>query len=174
MLRWGRITIVLTALTVAASAAPALAHDHRRPKVVLRSHGETQRAQVWSYGWTRQDGKFCASVVSDGIPNYRRRAMAWNPDNPLHLYFYKRQEPEKVRVRTYRRLDDDGFPAGNGRRARVTLRRKVLDSGRRIWIGDFTAPDRRRLYIDALAAWEDVEGCGGTQYLDMAFHIRRR
>lgn len=100
--------------------------------------------------------------------------MVWKPSNPLHLYLYKRQEPERINVRIHRRLDDDGFPKGNGRRVQLQLRRKILDSGRRVWIADFKAPDRRRFYLDTHAAWQDVEGCGGRQYLDMVFHIRRK
>lgn len=170
----GRATVLGLVLGLVVSAAPVGAHDHRQPRVTLRSHGESQRAQVWSSDWTTGDGKHCSTGIGDGIPNYRRRAMAWNPNNPLHLYLYKRQEPERVKVRTYRRLGDDGFPVGNGRRAQLHLRRKVLDNGRRIWIADFSAPDRRRLYLDARAVWQDVEGCDVSQSLDMVFHIRRK
>ena len=156
-----------------APAVPANAHDHKRPRVTLRSHGERQSGQPWTFEWTRADGKFCVSGVADGIPNYRRKAMTWSPDNPLHLYFYKRQEPDRVNVVTHRRLDSDDFPTGRGRRADVRVRRKTLDSGRRIWIADFTAPDRRRLYVSVRVVWQDVEGCEARQSLDMAFHIRQ-
>lgn len=174
MRRLGRVTVPLMVCALMASAAPAAAHDHRRPKVMLRSHGETQRGQPWSSQWTRGDGKHCVSGIGDGIPNYRRKAMVWNPKNPLHLYFYKRQKPDRVKVRMHRRLDDDDFPTGRGRLARIGLRHKTLDNGRRIWIADFLGPDRRRLYLSARAVWQDVEGCGGPQSLDMDFHIRRK
>lgn len=170
----GKATVLGLVLGLVVSAAPVSAHDHRRPKVILRSHGESQTGRPWTWTWSRATGGGCSIVHTDGESNYRRRAMAWNPNNPLHLYLYKRQEPERVKVRTYRRLGDDGFPVGNGRRAQLHLRRKVLDNGRRIWIADFNAPDRRRLYLDARAVWRDVEGCGGAQSLDMVFHIRRK
>jgi hypothetical protein len=174
MSRLGRVATLLIVVALVTPAVPAGAHDHKRPRVTLRSHGESQRGRPWSFEWTRADGKFCVSGVGDGIPNYRRKAMTWNPENPLHLYFYKRQKPDKVKVRMHRRLDDDDFPAGRGRRAEISLRRKTLDNGRRIWIADFTAPDRRRLYLSARAVWQDVEGCGGPQSLDLDFHIRRK
>jgi hypothetical protein len=169
-----RVAILFVALALVAPAVPAVAHDHKRPNVMLRSHGERQRGLPYSFEWTRADGKVCAAWAGDGIPNYRRKAMPWNPENPLHLYLYKRQKPDKVGVRMHRRLDDDDFPTGRGRRAEISLRRKVMDSGRRIWIADFTAPDRRRWYLSARAVWQDVEGCGGAQSLDMALHIRRK
>ncbi len=174
MRRSKRITTLLMALTIAASAAPALAHDHRRPKVVLRSDGERQRGRPWTWTWSRAQGGGCSIVHADGQPNFRRSPLEWNPENSLHLFMFKRQKPDKVRIRMHRRLNDDGLPAGNGRRARVHLRRKVLHDGHRIWIADFKAPDRRRLYLDARTVWRDVEGCGGPQSLDMAFHIRRK
>jgi hypothetical protein len=170
----GRVATLLIVFAFVAPAVPAGAHDHKRPKVTLRSHGERQRGLPYSFEWTRADGKVCAAVAGDGIPNYRRKAMLWNPENPLHLYLYKRQKPDKVRVLMHRRLDDDDFPTGRARRAEINLRRKSLDSGRRIWIADFIAPDRRRWYLSARAVWQDVEGCGGAQSLDMALHIRRR
>ena len=173
-MRQKRITILLVALVVGASATPALAHDHRSPRVVLRSHGEKQRAQVWSSDWTTRQGKFCSTGIGDGIPNYRRRAMVWNPNNPLHLYLYKRQKPKNVKVRIHRRLGNDGFPEGRGRRVQVHVRRKILDNGRRVRIADFKLSDRRRFYVDARAVWRDIEGCGGSQSLDMVFHIRRK
>jgi len=173
MSRIERVASLLMVFALAAPAVPANAHDHKRPKVMLRSHGERQKGLPWTSEWTRADGKSCVSGIAQGIPNYRRKAMAWSPDNPLHLYFYKRQEPERVKVLMHRRLDSDDFPKGRGRRADVSLRRKTLDSGRRIWVADFTAPDRRRLYVSARAVWQDVEGCGVSQSLNMAFHIRR-
>ena len=174
MYRLGRTAVILLVVALIAPAGPVKAHDHKRPKVVLKSHGERQRGLPWTTKWTSGDGKSCVTGVGDGIPNYRRKPMLWNPNNPLHLYLYKRQEPDRVRVLMNRRLDDDGFPSGRARRAEINLRRKTLDSGRRIWIADFTAPDRRRWYLNARAVWRDVEGCGGTQYLGMALHIRRK
>jgi len=174
MHRFGRAAVLLFVIALVAPAVPATAHDHKRPKVMLRSHGERQRGVPWSSQWARGDGKSCVIGVGDGIPNYRRKAMAWDPQNPLHLYLYKRQEPDKIRVRMHRRLDDDDFPTGRVRRPEIRLRRKILDSGRRIWIADFTAPDRRRWYVSARAVWQDAEGCEVDQYLDMALHIRRK
>jgi len=174
MHRLGRTAVLLFAFALVAPAVPVNAHDHKRPKVMLRSHGERQRGQPWSSDWTRGNGKSCSRGIGDGIPNYRRTAMLWNPNNPLHLRLYKRQEPDRVKVLMHRQLDSDDFPKGRGRRAEIELRRKTMDSGRRIWIADFTAPDQRRWYLSARAVWHDVEGCGGPQSLDIAFHIRRK
>jgi hypothetical protein len=169
-----RLAMVLMAFGLVAQAAPVVAHDHRVPKVRLRSHGERQTGSPWTYHWTKADGKFCASTVAEGFPHYRRTAMLWNPENPLHLFLYKRQKPDKIRILMHPRLDDDDFPTGRVRHAEISLRRKTLDSRRRIWIADFTAPDRRRWYLSAQAVWQDFEGCGGAQSLDMALHIRRK
>ena len=174
MHRLASAAVLLFVIALVAPAVPANAHDHKRPKVMLGSHGERQRGLPWTSEWTSADGKFCVSGTGDGIPDYRRRAMTWSPDNPLHLYFYKRQEPDSVRVLMYRRLDDRDLPTGRARRAEIDLRRKTLDSGRRIWIADFMAPNLRRLYVSVRAVWQDVEGCEDRQSLDMDFHIRRK
>ena len=174
MRKWSRAAVVFLVSALAASAVPAVAHDHKPPRAILRSPGDEQRGRAWSSDWTRADGKFCVSGVGDGIPNYRRKAMTWNPSNPIRLYLYKKQKPKKVKVRMHRRLDEDGSPQGKGRRARIRLRDKVLDNGRRIWIAKFRGPDVRHLFLSARAVWQDVEGCNVSQSLDFAFHLRRR
>jgi hypothetical protein len=76
----------------------------------------------------------------------------------------------------YVRLDDSANPAGRGRRADYRLRRTRLASGRRVWIAGFVGrrDARRHLYLDVTVRYRDVEGCGGSQNMVLAFHLRRR
>jgi hypothetical protein len=156
---------------------PAPAHDHTPPRVVLRSPGDGQVGRPWSYEWTaRESENTCSGVSGDGIPNYQRRAMTWRPKRRIHLRLYKRHKPTGLVIRMYVRLSDSANPAGRGRRADYRLRRTRLPSGRRIWIAGFVGrrDARRHLYLDVTVRYRDVEGCGGSQNMVLAFHLRRR
>lgn len=169
-------TRLVTAMMVVCAlgmSVPAAGHDHKRPKTVLRSSGERQVARPWSFEWSRADGKFCVGVASDGVPNYDRKPMRWNPERKIHLRLFKRQRPDDIRIKMHRRLAQDGLPAGRGKRADINLRRVRLDGGRRIWIAGFEGLDARHLFLDAYAEWSDVEGCGGSQSMSLAFHLKR-
>lgn len=153
--------------------APAPAHDHRPPKTALRSPGDRQVGRPWTYGWESTDGEFCQSVIADGIPNYGRRAMTWRPHRKIHLRLFKHHKPTRLDIRMYRRLGEYG-PAGKPRRATYRLQRARRD-GRRFWIaGFFGRRKAHHLYLDIHVEYEDVDGCGGTQSMELAFHLRRR
>jgi hypothetical protein len=157
--------------------AVATAHDHKRPRVVLRSPGDRQVGRPWSYEWSaRQSENTCSGVAADGIPNYRRPAMTWRPKRPIHLRLYKRHKPTALVVRMYVQLKDSASPAGRVRRADYRLRRTRLANGRRIWIAGFFGrrDARRHLYLDVTVRYRDIEGCGGPQNMVLAFHLRRR
>jgi hypothetical protein len=165
---------ISVALSLFSGAAPA--HDHKPPRVVLRSPGDRQIGRPWSYEWSaRESENTCSGVHADGIPNYRRRALIWRPRRKLHLRLFKRHQPRRLIVRMWVRLDDSGEPVGQGRRADVSLRRARID-GRRIWIAGFYGrrDARRHLYLGVYVRYRDVEGCGGSQNMLVAFHLRRR
>lgn len=153
--------------------AAAVAHDHRVPRTVLRSPGDRQVGRPWTYGWESMDGEFCQSVIADGIPNYQRKPMTWRPHRKIHLRLFKRQEPARLVIRMYRQLGEFG-PAGKARRADYRLRRVHRDD-RRFWIaGFFGRRKARHLYLAVHVEYEDVDGCGGPQWMKLAFHLRRR
>ena len=167
-------SLAALALALSLVPAPAVAHDHRPPRSVLRSPGDRQVGRPWSYGWESTDGEFCQSVIADGIPNYRRKAMTWRPHRKIHLRLFKRHRPTRLVIRMYQRLDDDGHLAGKHRRASYRLQRARRE-GRRFWIAGFYGPSKaRHLYLAIHVEYEDVDGCGGTQSMELAFHLRRR
>lgn len=116
----------------------------------------------------------CSSIAVDGLPNYLKKPLVWRPHRKIHLRLIKRHKPTRLVIRLYRRLDEDDGVAGKSRRADYRLRR-VRVQGRRIWIaGFFGLRKARHLYLAVHAEYEDVDGCGGTQTMELAFHLRRR
>jgi hypothetical protein len=156
-------------------APGAGAHDHRPPRVEVRSAGERQRARPWSLTWTRASGgNTCLTTIADGVPNYRRAAMPWSPKRKIHLRLFKRHKPRRLAIRMYVRLDENGYVTGRGRPADFSLRRVWLN-GKRVWIaGFFGRRTRRHLYLSVRVGYRDVEGCGGRQSMSLAYHLRRR
>lgn len=170
-------TLVLAAAVAwAFVSAPAPAHDHNPPRVVLRSPGDRQIVSPFTATWShRQNNGDCVIVIGDKFESvYPRRAMLWRPRRKIHLRFFKRHQPRGLAIRMHVRLKD-GYPRGRGRRADYRLRR-ARRAGRRIWIAGFHGrPDaRRHLYLSVHVRYRDVEGCGGPQTLDLAYHLRRR
>jgi hypothetical protein len=172
--RIGELLLVAAALSLVPATAPA--HDHKRPRVVLRSPGDRQIVLPFTSTWShRQNNGDCVIVIADGVESpYQRRAMLWRPRRKIHLRFFKRHQPRGLAIRMYVRLKD-GYPAGRGRRADYLLRR-ARRGGRRIWIAAFYGrPDaRRHLYLRVRLRYKDVEGCPSMQSLDLAYHLRRR
>jgi hypothetical protein len=167
--------VVALSCTLWALAPGAGAHDHRHPRVVVRSAGERQRVQPWSFTWTKAAGEnSCVTTHADGFPNYRRAPMPWWPKRKIHLRFFKRHKPSRLAIRMYVRLDENGDVAGRGRPADFSLRRVVLN-GERVWIaGFFGRRTRRHLYLSVRVGYRDVEDCGGRQSMSLAYHLRRR
>ena len=115
----------------------------------------------------------CSSIAVDGLPNYRRKPLVWRPHRKIHLRLFKRHKPTRLRIRMYRRLDGRSV-AGRPRRADYRLRRVHRDD-RRFWIAGFHGRRKaRHLYLAVHVEYEDVDGCGGTQSMELAFHLRRR
>jgi hypothetical protein len=166
--------VVALSSTLGALAPGAAAHDHRPPRVVVRSAGERQRVGPWSVTWSTGGEDGCVIMVGDGIPDYRRSAMQWWPGRKIHLRLFKRHKPRRLAIRMYVRLDDNGNVTGRGRRADYSLRRARIN-GKRVWIaGFFGRRTRRHLYLSVHVRYRDVEGCGGPQTMSMAYHLRRR
>ncbi|MDQ3661456.1 MAG: hypothetical protein M3454_10430 [Actinomycetota bacterium] len=164
------------ALVLSLIPAAALAHDHRVPKSALRAPGDRQDGDPWRFVWYTgsEDGTTCLGASRINPPNYRRKAMTWRPHRKIHVRLYKRHKPTRLVIRMYRRLDDDGRPAGKPRRADYRLQRVSRDA-RRFWIAGFHGRRKaHHLYLAVRVEYEDVDGCGGTQSMDLAFHLRRR
>ena len=116
----------------------------------------------------------CSSIAVDGLPNYRRKPLVWRPHRKIHLRLFKRHKPSQLSIRMYRRLDNDDRLAGKSRRAAYRLRRVRLQ-GRPAWIAGFYGWRKAsHLYLSVHVEYEDVDGCGGTQTMELAFHLLRR
>jgi hypothetical protein len=168
----------LAGLAVAVSLMPGgvVAHDHQVPDSTVRSPGDRQVGEPWAYTWYTgsDDGTTCLGASLLNHPNYRRKAMTWRPHRKIHLRLFKRHKPTRLVIRMHRRLDKMGRPAGKPRRADYRLKR-VRRGDRRFLIAGFSGPRRaRHLYVAAHVEWEDIDGCGGTQSMNLAFHLRRR
>ena len=107
-------------------------------------------------------------------PQLPAQATGLATHRKIHLRLFKCHKPTRLVIRMYRRLDNDDRPAGRSRRADYRLRRVRLN-GRLVWIAGFYGrPKARHLYLDVHVEYEDVDGCGGTQTMELAFHLLRR
>ncbi len=99
--------------------------------------------------------------------------MTWRSNRKIHLRMFKRHKPARLVIHMFRRLGEYG-PVGKGRRANYRLQRAHRDD-RRFWIAGFYGPRKaKHLYLDVHVEYKDVEGCGGTQSMELAFHLLRR
>jgi hypothetical protein len=168
-------TPVAAAILVALLAAlPAGASDHRKPRVVLFTTGERRVGHPWTYTWVRPSNGSCLVIHADGVPDLDNAGAPWRPTRAIHVRLWKRQKPGRVTVAAYRKLSSYGAPAGRARTLAYRLRKRVWSTGRRIWVVRFRGPDVPHLYFELTARWRDTQGCGGTEELSAAWHLRRR
>jgi hypothetical protein len=67
MSRLGRVATLLIVVALVTPAVPAGAHDHKRPRVTLRSHGESQRGGPWSSNGPEPTGNFACPGLGTGF-----------------------------------------------------------------------------------------------------------
>lgn len=162
------IAIVVMALLV--SPGPALGHDHRKPRVLLISGRERQKGHPYTWTWTKPSGEFCQVVHADGVADFPR-AMAYEAGHRARIRFFKRHRPTRVKIRVHRRVDEDGDPVGESHPVRHHLRRRRVND-RGVWDAVFRRHRIGHHYLYVQARWRDVQGCGGSQELDVLFHLR--
>jgi hypothetical protein len=151
------------------------AHDHRRPRVVLRTAGERKVGHAYSWEWvTSDDNGGCAGVAADGIPTVPRRGLRFRAKTRVHIRFWKGQRPRFLALNAYRHVDSERTPTGSARRVGYRLRRRDWRKGGHIWIAGFHAPKYDHVYLSIFVRWRDEEDCGGTETMSIVWHLQSK
>jgi hypothetical protein len=153
------VAALLIALVVAPSAA--VAHDHRPPSAALVSADRMQERRPYSSTWGYAHGKLCYGQTRDGSPSFGE-SLWWTPGDGLTLRFYAHTRPRDVRVVAYRAVDLAGRPVGDAEAIPYELKKRRA-GGRIVWDAVLAPPVTPDLYVEALAAWSDRDGCGGQE-----------
>lgn len=152
-----RVVAVLCALALGAAVAvgvaqaPAYSQDQKPPETFLRKGTERlQQGRLGTYCW--------AYECLDAVPSYPR-AVPVREDSKLHIRVWKRERPEQFALHAYRRVGEDGFPAGKAQRIPYSTR-LVLRDGKTVardFIFTVSEPDRH-YYLSAFGYWTDARG----------------
>jgi len=164
---------VASAGLIACSPATALAHDHVPPATGARIAGEKQHGSLYSSSWTEPLGGYCVTAAGDG-PYPRKSAL--NLDRrraTAKIELRKAQRPDELVVSGWRRVDENGSPAGPGEQLRARLQRRGHGDERH-WIARVKVDLATPLYLDVFGRWRDRQGCETWQDASWAFHLAHR
>lgn len=168
------IAVALAGVVVGVQAPPAQAHDHLVPQTVLKKGArelQTGRRVVES-SWSHPAGdNECVQESAIYTVGFRE-ADRVSVGSELRVRIFKKQRPDAFEVTAYKRVDQNGHPAGDGRPLGTSLV-PVVEDGRRVaWDAVFhvNRPDRD-YYLITEGHWQDRQGCGGDQYAYWSFHV---
>jgi hypothetical protein len=137
------------------ASMPAVAHDHRPPRATLRHGSLLQEGNLLRLHWsssTKDGGCISSLIVAE--EKYPERGL---PVDPAGLRVVARE--------------DDGQTQARRQDVGVTLRPRQ-PNGRLIgWTAVLRSRVVQDLYLRVTAAWEDREGCQGTQRATWLFHV---
>lgn len=141
----------------------------RPPETVLKKGAEKlQEGRLGSYCWPLPSGYRCRDVLSPPFPAAAPGVMT---GSTLRLRLREPERPDLFGISTYRKLDEDGFPRGNGRPLKVSLRRVVVDGRTVAWDALFVVGrPGQHYYLDAFGVWGD--GTAACRDASWAFHVR--
>jgi hypothetical protein len=162
--------LALAGTLLVGLSSPASSHDHRIPKVVLHSGGETQIGNYVSESWTRPSGRFCLFEHGDGFGGYPK-AIGYRPGDEVFFRLNKKQRPDEVKILSHRAVKN-GYATGRGVRLKVRLKRFRIKGKAAGWDAYFVPRSTRHNYLDFHVSWRDREGCGGSQSINRGFHLR--
>lgn len=170
------VLVALVAATgiVVGTQATASAHDHLVPKTLLIKKERTLQTglKVKEYSWTQPSGVGC--VTQSALLTTRfRDADRVAAGSKLSIRLLKSQRPRSLYVKAWKRVDEDGTPAGEALALPVTLKPVVRDGQTVAWDAVFRV-DRpaRDYYLIAEGHWTDTEGCGADQFALWSFHVQ--
>ena len=145
-----------TVIIVCGLASAALAHDHEPPRVV--AFGRTKGSQVGRLGsacWIREEnGSFGGGC---GYAPYSFPRLA-SLNRRVRLVISKSTPPQRLVVQEWRKLNDSGSPAGDGRAVPYELRPDQREDRTR-WVAFLRLSPARKHFIGVHGEWADEEGC---------------
>jgi len=140
----------------------------------LRIAAEEQNGSLYSSSWTEPlGGDSCVTGSGDG-PFPRKRALKVERRRATaKIMLRKSQRPDQLVVSGWRKVDDNGSPAGP--RERLPTRLQSHGHGKeRYWIATVEVDLATPLYLDVFGRWRDRQGCETTQNGSWAFHLAHR
>ncbi|HET7481389.1 MAG TPA: hypothetical protein VFK89_00875 [Actinomycetota bacterium] len=166
----GTVGILVLLALIAESAS---AHDHKPPRVVLRSGHAEQRARLGTYCWTSaaDEPGFFSTICADAVWSFPRAERA-KAGKTATITIYKTTAADKLHLTRWRSVDENGYPMGDGRRIRYDVAPTTID-GSIAYEVTFELPSRPgHLYIDMFGRWADTEGAGNEQDADYTMHLK--
>lgn len=165
-----RRTAVLLAAAIASSIAPAAAHDHAPPRLVLEHQDDRQRGINYHGWWTTRYGSGgCVAWDAVGPRAFPETAVR-EPDPQAVVRLVKRQQPSKAVLKAWQAVGLDGQPVGSATLVETDIRR-VRGAATRQWAVVFDPPFVGDNYLELFVEWKDVENCGGAQGGYWGFHL---
>ena len=168
--RTGALLAGAVAFAAIAAAAPAVAHDHKPPRLVLEHDGQRQRGINYHGWWTdRYDANTCVAWDAVGPRAFPETAVT-EPDPQAAIRLVKRHEPSKVWLKAWQVVGPDGQPVGEATLVQTKVR-KVIGAATRQWAVVFDPPFVGDNYLELFVEWKDVQRCGGAQGGFWGFHL---
>ena len=171
-----RILLAALGCALLATAAPALAHDHRPPRTFLEIDEQRQRGRFVTYSWTKSSPPYCVWTHADGFYTWAD-PLILRRGHESSILLAKTAPPEHVRLVAYERVSEYGYPLGKARRIETSLVPRVTANGP-AWAVAFEPPNWRHAYLVLNASWLEQEMCSGIPPRGSdsgmwTFHLRR-
>ena len=120
------------------------------PQMDLRWPGHSvQEGTQWSYCWSEQGGAgMCADMVGSSP-----KAMWVRSGATLKVRIHHAEKPTDFGGTTWRRVDANGMPKGEGRNLRFRLKPVVRNGETRAWDAFFSVGGDRHHHIMVFGVW---------------------
>lgn len=172
---WSLLLVVNTTL-----GGLATADDHKIPKVMLSTGTLKQPGNHVHSHWMSREGRVCYSRDAEA-PMTFPTSVKHASGSVATIRLKKRQAPRSVTLTAWRRLNQNGRPAGPSEALAFELNPRVVDGQVVAWNVSFVpSAIRGHYYILFEGTWGDEDGCVqpadplGSQHADYSFHLRIR
>ena len=156
------------------SAVPAGAHDHKPPRTKLTAPRVEQRGKQSTYCWTTtadEPGMYVATCA-DYVYAWPRAQRTGG--RKARIRIFKTTAPEELALHSWRRVDENKAPVGDGRHVDVSVAPTTVGASV-VYDVTFRLPRKAgHYYLHLFGKWEDTEGAGGSQDSSWTFHLKLR
>lgn len=165
----GRLAAATLVLGLVFSGT-AFAHDHRPPKMVLRSGEARQAGNLGTYCWESKRSGTCVDTSGYGFP----RGEIVASGRKARIRIRRDHKPSHESLHAWRHADEEGEPQGDGWGVPHRIHRRTWD-GRTVYDIIFRLPKKEgHLYLSLFARWKAREGRFGQGDASYAFHLKLR
>ena len=154
--RTARTSLVLLLVAVmsfgmfGASGGAQETADAGPPKMDLRWPGHSlQKGAQWSYCWSDPGGPGMCADMAGPSP----KAMWVRSGATVKVRIHRAEKPKEFGGTTWRRVDSNGMPDGDGRDLNIRLQPVVRNGETRAWDAFFTVGGDRHHHIMVGGLW---------------------